>query len=129
MISAFHRLFYWRLARDHCLETQYQTAITLRPLWVGQLVTACMISVLGAAATAATVTSLVCWSPGRQSAKLCEGKNGDYSVSGPAETGQPAAASKVSAGYLWVAALGAAAQGRGGGLVPPGGRDGCLDKP
>ena len=85
-----------------------------------------MISVLGASAAAATVTSLVCWSPGRQSAKLCEGKNCDYSVSGPAETGHWAAASKVSAGYLWVAALGAAVQGRGGGLVPPGGMDGCL---
>ena len=95
---------------------------------VGWAACNCMISVLGAA-TAATVTSLVCWSPGRQSAKLCEGKNCDYSVSGPAETGHWAAASKVSAGYLWVAALGAAAQGRGGGLVPPGGRDGCLDKP
>ena len=65
----------------------------------------------------------------RQSAKLCEGKNCDYSVSGPAETGHRAAASKVSAGYLWVAALGAAAQGRGGGLVRPGGVDGCLDNP
>ena len=81
------------------------------------------------AATAAAVTSPACWSPGRQSAKLCEGKKCDYSVSGPAETGHWAAASKVSAGYLWVAALGAAAQGRGGGLVRPGGVDGCLDKP
>ena len=81
------------------------------------------------AATAAAVTSPACWSPGRQSAKLCEGKNCDYSVSGPAETGHWAAASKVSAGYLWVAALGAAAQGRGGGLVRPGGVDGCLDTP
>ena len=33
MISVFHRLFYWRLARDLCVETQ--TATTLHPLWVG----------------------------------------------------------------------------------------------
>ena len=141
MISAFHRLFYWRLARDQCVETQ--TAITLQHcmhLLLGWAACKCMISVdqkpgaqerycgLGAA-TAAAMTSPACWSPGRQSAKLCEGKNGDYSVSGPAETGHWAAASKVSAGYLWVAALGAAAQGRGGGLVRPGGVDGCLDTP
>ena len=61
--------------------------------------------------------------------EIVRGKNCDYSVSGPAETGHWAAASKVSAGYLWVAALGAAAQGRGGGLVRPGGVDGCLDTP